>query len=48
MNEQENNKAEVKIWLYELLAKNEICSDVEGRKTETSGNKVTIELQFKI
>jgi hypothetical protein len=48
MSESEKSKAEVRAWLYHLLARLEEVADVEGKQTETAGNKVTIELQFKV
>ena len=48
ITDQANNKAEVRAWLYELLAELERVDDVEGVKTEGAGRTVVIELQFKI
>lgn len=47
MSEPANNKAEVRAWLFELLAELERCEDCEGSRSTTAGNKVTIEIQLK-
>jgi hypothetical protein len=41
------NKSQVRVWIYKLLIALEESEDVEGHKSETGSNKVTIELQFK-
>jgi len=46
-NEANVNKAEVRAWLFHLLADLETYDDVEATKTETAGNQVIIEIQFK-
>ena len=48
MNESTDNKADVRAWLFKLLAELEIYNDVDGKKVELAGNKVIIEIQFKI
>ncbi len=46
--EKAENKAEVRAWLYQLLAELEMCDDVEGTRNETAGRQVIIKLQFKV
>jgi hypothetical protein len=47
MNEQTDNKADVRAWLFELLAELERCKDCYGEKSETAGRKITIIIQFQ-
>lgn len=42
-----DNKAQIRAWLFRMLAELEIFSDAYGEKTELDGNKVIIEIQFK-
>ncbi len=41
-------KAELRAWLYELLAELELVEGVEAVKTEGPGRFVELKIQFKI
>ena len=47
MPESANNKADVRAWLYELLAELERCQDCEGTRTKFTGNKITLTIQIQ-
>ncbi len=41
-------KAELRAWLYQLLAELELVEEVEATKTEGPGRFVEIKIQFKV
>ncbi len=47
MEDKVDSKAELRRWLYELLAELETAEDIEAVRTETAGRRVVIEIQFK-
>lgn len=47
MADPTDNKSEVRAWIYRLLARLEMCADVEGELQDNPGSKVSLELQFK-
>ena len=48
MSESEKHKAQLRRWIYEILAELETAEDVKANKQETPGRKVTLEIQFKV
>ena len=43
----EQNKSQVRAWIYQLLADLEYAQDVEAHKNETAGREITIKIQLK-
>ena len=47
MFKESEGKAEIRAWLYELLARLEYADDAEGERIENPGGKVVIKVQLK-
>lgn len=43
-----DSKAELRAWLYQLLAELELVEEVEASKTEGAGRLVELKIQFKV
>ena len=48
MEDKTDSKAELRAWIYQLLAELETAEGVEATKTEGIGGDVVIEIQFKV
>lgn len=46
MADSVDNKAMARAWLYELLARLELCTDVVGEKREPAIQHIIIDLRF--
>jgi hypothetical protein len=46
MNLNDKDKAQIRSWIYELLARIETCDDVEGEKSKQGSDTVILKITF--
>ncbi len=47
MENEVDEKAKLRAWLYQILAELELAESIEATRTKTPGRKVILEIQFQ-